>query len=424
MKHILQQDIMKLNDTFETTTETFKVVKGSGFVREGDEFNSWTQFQAAYGEAAGVRLNNRRLVEKYLSRIGLSFVEQDDTKTIAKIGDEVGNMLYDFYLQNDEPAISRMNNTWQGESRELINHFLREKPWEKMEGRLRYSDYGLSRGTANAIFAVKPETRLFEITEADFEVRLSEGCLWTVDRAYKVVGNQNPRRADITCSCGKQMKMYRVDALENGRLSCNSCANRTTDFNSFYQLISDEKYTVVKDFEDTRPTSFSRIILQCPNPSHQPYSTHQNRWMSGRRCSACSMRHVGEKKVKEFLEERGIPFDWQVEFDGLLGTRGGQLSYDFMIKLNGENVLLEIDGAGHFEPTAYGGDIETSEQDYLRQIEHDRRKTDFAVQKGLRLVRIQNINSNYDFITDSLEAILSGSETNHFGSLYQENESK
>lgn len=420
MKTFLQQDSVKLNDTFKKKIETVEIVQGSGFVRVGDEFNNYSQFHTAYGEMAGLILRQRKDIEKYLARIGLYFVEQGDTKIITKVGDEVGNMLYDFYLANDEPVISHFTATWRDENREKINQFLRDKPWEKNEGRLRFRDYGFSQGVASPLFIAMPQTRLFEIEEADFEIKLPEGCLWTIDRAYKVVGMTNPKRTDITCVCGKQMKMYRVSGLENGCLSCQSCARRTTDFDVFYKSIADEGYTVIKDFEDDRPTKMSRIILQCPDETHQPYSTYRDNWGSGRRCPACSAFRVGEKKAREFLQSRDVPFKEQIKFDGLIGLGGGQLSYDFMFELNGEAILLEIDGSGHFSPTTFGGrDIDVSEQAYQQQVEHDRRKTDFAVQNGFRLVRIQNVNKDYDFILNSLEAILSGSTNNHFGSLYK-----
>ena len=164
MKTFLATDSVRLNDTFEKKIEMVEIIQSSGFVREGDEFRNYSQFNEAYGEMTGVRFSSRREVENYLARIGLMSIEQGDTKVIKRVGDKVGNMLYDSYLVNDEPAISRMDRTWRGESREEINQFLRDKPWEKIEGRLRYNDYGLSQATASAIFIAKPETRLFEIT--------------------------------------------------------------------------------------------------------------------------------------------------------------------------------------------------------------------------------------------------------------------
>lgn len=417
MKQFLATDGMKLNDTFEKKTEVVEIVQGSGFIREGDQFNTYAQFDRIYGEMAGVRLNARQRVENFLARIGLCFIEQDNKKTIVKIGDEVGEMLYDFYLQNDEPAISTFTATWRGENREKVNQFLRDKPWERVEGRLKYSKYGFSVGTASAIFCAMPETRLFEITKADFKVNLPEGSLWTVDRIYKIVGNSEPKRADITCICGKKVEMYQVKHLENGSLGCQSCSKRTTDFDAFYQSVADEKYTIVKDFQDTRPTALSRITLQCSDKTHQPYSTYQNKWTNlGRRCPACSKNHVGEQKTREFLQSKGVLFKEQVRFDNLIGVGGKELSYDFQIELNGKTILLEIDGEQHFKSVeAWGGEAKLQ-----RNIEHDRLKDDFAVKKGLHLVRIQNVDRDYDFILNSLEAILNGSETNHYGSLYQE----
>ena len=44
MKQFLATDSVRLNDTFEKKIEVVETIQSSGFVREGDEFNSWAQF--------------------------------------------------------------------------------------------------------------------------------------------------------------------------------------------------------------------------------------------------------------------------------------------------------------------------------------------------------------------------------------------
>lgn len=94
-------------------------------------------------------------------------------------------------------------------------------------------------------------------------------------------------------------------------------------------------------------------------------------------CPRCNLSR-GEEQCKLALERMGIAFNPQVRFADL----GAQYSYDFSF-LHHENLcLLEFDGQQHF-----GGP--TWSQDKLeRQQQNDIRKSLFAQQKRLRLIRI------------------------------------
>ena len=88
-------------------------------------------------------------------------------------------------------------------------------------------------------------------------------------------------------------------------------------------------------------------------------------------CSDCNGSKL-ENKVAFVLNKYNIVYEHQKEFEGLLGVRGGNLSYDFY--LPNYNILLECQGEFH-DGVAY----QLSEKDFIKQQEHDKRKFEYAI---------------------------------------------
>lgn len=61
-------------------------------------------------------------------------------------------------------------------------------------------------------------------------------------------------------------------------------------------------------------------------------------------CPACC-ESKGEKKIRAYLIKNNIDFISQKSFDGLIGTNGGALSFDFFIPTH--NLLIEYQGEFH-----------------------------------------------------------------------------
>lgn len=126
-----------------------------------------------------------------------------------------------------------------------------------------------------------------------------------------------------------------------------------------------------------------------------------NLWMAapemvsgnGSGCPACAYSK-GEDSIARFLAEQNIAYETQKKFDGLLGTKGGKLSYDFYIPQ--DNILIEFQGKQHYEITPHFG----GEERFIQQQEHDHRKRDYALSHNYTLIEIPY----YDF--DNIEQIL------------------
>jgi len=133
------------------------------------------------------------------------------------------------------------------------------------------------------------------------------------------------------------------------------------------------------------------------------------------RCPECN-KSKGEKRIDNFLVSNNwikilqkdfeqlinedkydknyfIP---QKEFVGLLGLKGGLLSYDFYIPKY--NLLIEYQGIQHEK---YIPGFHESYDDFLKQVEHDRRKREYAKINNIKLLEIWYYN--FDKIQEILE---------------------
>ena len=85
----------------------------------------------------------------------------------------------------------------------------------------------------------------------------------------------------------------------------------------------------------------------------------------------------------------------QKEFNGLVGLGNGNLSYDFY--LPNQNLLIEFQGEQHEK---YIPGLHKSKKDFERQLEHDKRKREYAKNNNIKLLEIWY----WDF--DNIEEIL------------------
>ena len=116
-------------------------------------------------------------------------------------------------------------------------------------------------------------------------------------------------------------------------------------------------------------------------------------------CPKCNSSK-GENIVTLFLENNNVEYIMQKTFQDLLGvSEKRHLFYDFYLPTH--NILIEYDGEFHFKPIIYKSDgdnkLTKSNNRYLKQLEHDRRKDSYALNNKIKLIRIpftekKNIN--------------------------------
>jgi len=137
-------------------------------------------------------------------------------------------------------------------------------------------------------------------------------------------------------------------------------------------------------------------------------------------CPKCSSSH-GEQVCREILIKNGFieinKYDYnllsyddiskgkyfiaQKKFEHLFGLKNGSLSYDFYVLNMGKRLLIEYQGEQHEYPVNFKGeDVENVKLIFEKQLEHDRRKREYAKNNNIKLLEIWY----YDF--ENIEQIL------------------
>lgn len=179
---------------------------------------------------------------------------------------------------------------------------------------------------------------------------------------------------------------------------CPYCYNRKIhEFDSLGSL-SPEVVEIWSDKNtkspfEIAPKARDKFWFKCENGKHIDYEKAiYSGSARGFRCPNCNFPvSNGEIEVEDVLKKYNIRCDIQKKFDGLLGTGGGNLSYDFY--LLDINVLIEYDGEFHYFPIK-------GEEELIKQQKHDELKNNYAKNNNIKLIRIPY----WDF--DNIEEIL------------------
>ncbi|MDD4804632.1 MAG: zinc-ribbon domain-containing protein [Candidatus Pacebacteria bacterium] len=137
-----------------------------------------------------------------------------------------------------------------------------------------------------------------------------------------------------------------------------------------------------------------KIRFRCQICGHV-WETTPSHTLRGSGCPKCKSSK-GEKKISKYLKDRSIMSFSQYKFDDLLGVGGGYLSYDFYVPDN--NLLIEYQGEFHDNSESVKN-FQT-EEDFIKQQEHDRKKRNYAKLHNIDLLEIWY----YDF--NNIEEIL------------------
>ena len=205
-------------------------------------------------------------------------------------------------------------------------------------------------------------------------------------------------RTPILCKCkidDYEWEAYPYDLLNN-RSGCRMCNN-----NASYTLesLKERLKTVSPDIiilSDNYQNNKTPIKVKCKKCNCEWNAIPQNLLGGRTGCPNCSRnRYKLEEFVKEYLDNNQIDYIKNYRFNDLHGVNNGLLSYDF--KLINMPILIECQGIQHYKPVEYFGGIKR----YQIQVEHDRRKKDYALKHKMRLIEISKKDiKNIDNILD------------------------
>lgn len=177
----------------------------------------------------------------------------------------------------------------------------------------------------------------------------------------------------------------------------NSLRMRSETWGRILKYFKYSEYTLVSTFEEYTGTKDS--CLRCLCEKHGEFLISWNNLNKFEGCPLCN-GSTGERRVFNTLKQLDLKFEHQKRFDGLIGTGGKRLSYDFYVE--DYNLLIEYQGEQHNHPVVFSNTtLDEANKSFEIQCEHDKRKREYARDNGFGLLEIWY----YDF--DNVESILS-----------------
>lgn len=115
-------------------------------------------------------------------------------------------------------------------------------------------------------------------------------------------------------------------------------------------------------------------------------------------CTYCSDKSYGEMLIQDYLDSNNIEYVSHKNFKDLRGLGNKPLSYDFFLPK--QRLLIEFNGQQHYKAVPFFG----GEKKFEEQIEHDKRKQQYADSHDYYLLSIKYDEVNYIF--DLLENVI------------------
>lgn len=147
----------------------------------------------------------------------------------------------------------------------------------------------------------------------------------------------------------------------------------------------------------------TKIEITCP--VHGSFFQTPLNHLQGAGCPRCKSSK-GEQLCREILSKNNIEFEEQKTFENCINPKTGKkLKFDFFLPMF--NILLEIDGIHHFQPTIFGKN-DNAHEAFVDVLFRDKIKNEFANQNNLLLFRIpyvdvKNINPLINEIINNLK---------------------
>jgi hypothetical protein len=158
--------------------------------------------------------------------------------------------------------------------------------------------------------------------------------------------------------------------------------------------------------------SYTKIKIICPK--HGKFEQTPTHHMRGSGCPRCSKKiSKGEQIIINFLNKNNITFS----FDKPLyltnnNAPKNKFRYDFYLPQF--NCLIEYDGAHHFKPVNFTGNISNEKilENFEKRKSNDQIKNKYAIENGYKLFRIPY--TQFNNLVQILDVELKTNFSNHF----------
>ncbi len=243
-------------------------------------------------------------------------------------------------------------------------------------------------------FKNKGQTYKIPYNEVNEFISNNNCTLLTTMNNYKNTSQQ----LNIRCSCGEVFQASFINFKHQGVRRCNLCYRRsivelhTIPYNEIKKFIEIESFSECKLITPENEYINSRINIDIQCKCGEIFSTNFHEFKSGfqRTCKKCSFSiSKGELKIRQFLLEHKIIFEYQYKFDDCRNIN--PLPFDFAIFDDKNNLicLIEYDGEQHFRPVCFGGiSMEKAIENFKETKINDNIKNMYCQQNDISLFRI------------------------------------
>lgn len=234
------------------------------------------------------------------------------------------------------------------------------------------------------------------------------GKLHVVDFSEAAVSKGYYGSYHCECECGNEVDLARSELLSGKHLSCGC---RYTDltgqtFGYWYvdgiaEPLITPGGTKVMRYHCTCRCGTKRVIIARSLTSGRSMSCGCFRdEMAISKYELCVCRYLEERGFTVGLgDNKPVGYVQHKSYDDLRGVGGNRLSYDFHVRSDSGEWLIECQGGQHYFPVDLWGGQEAFE----RQLEHDARKREYAKRIGIPLIEIPHTVFTYEGISDILD---------------------
>lgn len=204
---------------------------------------------------------------------------------------------------------------------------------------------------------------------------------WTV--LYRVQCSREDNTGHQTfwhckCDCGKE-KDVNSHLLRYGKSqSCGCLAFELTSKRLTKDLTNQRFHMLKVLYRSPNKDSTACAIWHCKCDCGNECDVASYYLLNGQYSCGCMRQSKQEKVFDELLFNLDYEYQTQVKYDDLTGVSDGRLSYDFLLKYNGEDVcFIECQGQQHYRPV----DIFGGEEQFEVQQLHDELKREYAFEE-------------------------------------------
>ena len=218
------------------------------------------------------------------------------------------------------------------------------------------------------------------------------GCISVVSKSHKVItkGGHSILHYNCVCDCGNTTTVIGQSLRLKGNHNCGCYRNldkiKDVDMigKRFGRLVVTSRISPKYSSNNTKIHRW-KCICDCGNT----FNAVGTQLLNGHiKSCGCGSRPYFEDFFINYFNENEICFEYQKQFDDLIGVGGGKLSYDFFVHFDNFHFLLELQGGQHFKPVEYFGGFDK----FTKQLAHDKLKFNYAVKHNLPLLCIKTDN--------------------------------